>query len=72
MKAVEFCYWLQGLFELGQPVSLTAEQTAAVKAHLNMVFVHEIDPSYPKKQQQALNTAHNQGIADINNVVLRC
>jgi hypothetical protein len=58
MKAVEFCYWLQGLFELGKPEALTAEQTATVKAHLDMVFIHDIDPSYPAEEQEALNTAH--------------
>lgn len=75
MKAVEFCYWLQGLFELGRPEALTAEQTELVKKHLDMVFIHEIDPSYPKAQQQALNKAHLRpdglppGAAD---VLLRC
>ena len=59
MKATEFCYWLQGLFELGGPDSLTAHQTALIKAHLNMVFIHDIDPSYPAGQQQALNEAHS-------------
>lgn len=70
MKSVEFCYWLQGLFELGKPETLNAEQTAAVKAHLAMVFVHEIDPSYPKEQQQPLNNAH-QGRPP-GEVLVRC
>jgi hypothetical protein len=25
-----------------------------------MVFIHEIDPSYPKEQQKELNNAHTQ------------
>lgn len=58
MKSVEFCYWLQGLFELAKPENLTPDQTALVKKHLDMVFIHEIDPSYPKEQQPALNEAH--------------
>jgi len=44
MKSVEFCYWLQGLFELQNPKSLNAMQTNEIKKHLAMVFKHEIDP----------------------------
>jgi hypothetical protein len=62
MKSVEFCYWLQGLFELANPDSLTPEQTALVKKHLDMVFIHEIDPSYPAKQQAALDGAHSKDL----------
>lgn len=58
MKAVEFCYWLQGMFELSNLVSLNAEQTDAVKKHLHMVFIHEIDPSYSAAQKPALDAAH--------------
>ena len=59
MKAHEFCYWLQGFFELGTPYELTSEQVKAIRNHLNMVFVHEIDPKYPAKQQADLSEAHN-------------
>lgn len=74
MKATEFCYWLQGLFELGKPLALDAEQTALVKSHLDMVFLHEIDPSYPAKQQAALNAAHLRPRPDgrPDDVLLRC
>lgn len=58
MKSVEFCYWLQGLFELGNPTTLNAEQTDLVKRHLAMVFHHEIDPSYGKLSQVALDAIH--------------
>lgn len=58
MKATEFCYWLQGLFEVGEPVELNAKQTDLIKRHLNMVFIHDIDQSYPAEQQTALNAAH--------------
>ncbi|WP_287595771.1 hypothetical protein [Thermomonas sp.] len=61
MKSVEFCYWLQGMFELAKPVAFTPEQTEMIRAHLAMVFTHEIDPSYPKDQQVALNHLHAQG-----------
>lgn len=70
MKSVEFCYWLQGLFELGKPVSLSEEQTGLVKKHLDMVFIHEIDPSYPNKP--ALDQAHGAAATDLSKVILRC
>lgn len=58
MKSVEFCYWLQGMFELSKPESLTPAQTELIKRHLAMVFKHEIDPSYPASQQNELNDLH--------------
>jgi hypothetical protein len=61
MTSRDFCYWLQGMFELGKPVQLTVEQTELVRRHLNMVFIHEIDPSMgDEKKQAALNNAHMQ------------
>lgn len=75
MKSTEFCYWLQGLFEIGKPTTLDAEQVQTIKNHLNMVFVHEIDPSYPKEQQTALNKAHEGpklGGVSPDGMVMRC
>jgi hypothetical protein len=46
MTSRDFCYWLQGFFEVGSPVAITPYQTAMIKAHLAMVFRHEIDPSF--------------------------
>ena len=59
MKSVEFCYWLQGLFEVGEPVTLNEKQVELIKRHLNLVFIHEIDPSYPNEQQSKLNETHS-------------
>jgi hypothetical protein len=44
MTSRDFCYWLQGYFELTAPSSLTTRQAEIVKNHLAMVFKHEIDP----------------------------
>lgn len=61
MKSRDFCYWLQGFFELrDSDQAVTASQSESIKEHLNMVFIHEIDPSYPSEQQKALTTAHNK------------
>jgi hypothetical protein len=51
MNSVDFCYWLQGLFELSDPKTLDAHQTDLIKRHLNMVFFHEIDNKYPNKEK---------------------
>ena len=66
MTSREFCYWLQGFFEL-QPANvasstaLTAEQTQIVRNHLNMVFKHEIDPSQGTAEHQAELSAAHEG-----------
>lgn len=76
MKSVEFCYWLQGLFEVGEPTTLNEKQVDVIKRHLNMVFVHEIDASYPAEQQNALNLEHNPhlkpGATKPGEPVMRC
>lgn len=59
MKAVEFCYWLQGFIEVGNPTSVSDEQFDMIKRHLGLVFIHDIDPSYPAEQQEKLNEVHN-------------
>jgi hypothetical protein len=60
MTSRDFAYWLQGFFEVSNPETITKEQTDMIKRHLNLVFFHEIDPSYtddPKKQEQ-MNHIH--------------
>lgn len=59
MTSRDFVYWLQGFFELENPEQLTPTQIDLVRRHLNMVFIHEIDPSFPAHQQDALDKAHN-------------
>jgi len=70
MTSRDFCYWLQGLFEVGQPKVLNFEQIECIQKHLNMVFYHEIDPSFPKDQQTTLNHLH--GKQKPNGVLLKC
>lgn len=65
MKATEFCYWLQGYFELDQATTnpsngLTQEQAEVIQRHLALVFKHDIDPQAgPPEHQQILNDIHN-------------
>lgn len=79
MTSRDFCYWLQGYFEIlgvdknkenvGQ--SLSIEQTNCIKNHLAMVFKHEIDPSFgDKKKQEVLNQIHNA--TNPSGTIMRC
>ena len=48
MKATEFCYWLQGYFELHGDIGaegLSKRQVDLIQNHLALVFVHDIDPT---------------------------
>jgi hypothetical protein len=70
MEAVQFCYWLQGYFEIhGRNDGLTTEQLDCIRRHLALVFVHDIDPKAgPPEHQQKLNEIHSPD----KKVVARC
>lgn len=59
MTSRDFCYWLQGYFEIVNPRSLASDQyltnaqVEMVKRHLALVFKHEIDPSIDGGNPQA-------------------
>lgn len=60
MKADNFCYWLQGMMELGDPETISKEQLDDIKAHLRIAFKYDIDQRYgDKKHQEALSRIHN-------------
>lgn len=69
MTAREFCYWLQGYFELRQTevetpvvIRLTDAQVVQIRAHLALVFQHDIDPSVDKGDAalaQKLQSVHD-------------
>lgn len=69
MTSRDFCYWLQGYFELADAqdqqtknYTLSAGQIGMIKNHLAMVFKHEIDPSHGDAAHQAeLSKAHQGG-----------
>lgn len=47
MTSRDFCFWLQGHFEISNNKELNAHQTDMIRRHLSLVFLHEIDPSMP-------------------------
>lgn len=68
MTSRDFCYWLQGFFELEESgpkppeyaLTLNSSQTDMIRKHLAMVFKHEIDPSMGDKKHQAeLDALHD-------------
>jgi hypothetical protein len=46
MKARDFAYWLNGIFEGNDTKELDKEQVQTIKNHLKLVFLYDIDPSY--------------------------
>jgi hypothetical protein len=67
MTSRDFCYWLQGYFEIASLADsstgqITTAQADMIKRHLSMVFIHEIDPSIDQGnpvKQGLLNQVHN-------------
>ena len=57
-----FCHFLKGIFATGKNVTLEYDLAQIVKAELAKTFKNEIDPSYPKNEQDELNQFHNNGI----------
>lgn len=71
MTSRDFCYWLQGYFEISNTVNaatLSQVQVGTIQRHLAMVFAHEIDPSAgPPAHQNVLDEIHNAAAAQPNN-----
>lgn len=50
MTPEQFCYWLQGFFELSCPIDgLSPTQIAMIRDHLDLVFT-KVTPDRSKKQ----------------------
>jgi len=62
MTTRDFCFWLQGWFELNQTINFkkgaTPETLDMIRRHLNLVFKHDIDPSMPDPTGE-LQTIHD-------------
>lgn len=76
MTSRDFCFWLQGYFEVAEEgrtkdadgvtraVTLSPEQVVMVRRHLALVFKHEIDPSMgPPAHQAELSQIHQPATA---------
>ena len=70
MNSIDFCFWLQGFFEISGSDSLTDAQVEIIKNHLDLTFVHEIDPlreEETKATVEELNNAHSGKIPNNGN-----
>lgn len=80
MKASEFCYWLQGYFEISgsspeEPGALNSQQSAMIQRHLALVFAHDLDPQQGTLEHQAeLQAIHDGKIGGTSpdGLVYRC
>lgn len=62
MTSKDFCFWLQGMFELANPQALNKAQTELIRRHLHIVFEHEIGPEL-KKSKPRLEMIHDESPA---------
>jgi hypothetical protein len=59
MTSRDFCFWLQGYFEVGyKSGGLNNDQVKTIRRHLALVFKHEIDPSMPDEDGE-LQSIHD-------------
>ena len=73
MTSRDFCYWLQGFFELRGKEDMSSEQVECVAKHLALVFKHEIDPSAgPPKHQDDLDKIHTGSSPSFPGPTFRC
>ena len=79
MNSVDFCFWLQGYIEIAEPRGISEKQFEVIKKHLNLVFLHEIDPLREEEttaSKEELDVAHAvtmPGIVPgINDLKVRC
>ncbi len=71
MNTIDFCFWLQGYFEIHGKAEITRDQAEVIKDHLNLVFKHEIDPlreSQTNTPASVLNATHSP----LNDNQVRC
>jgi hypothetical protein len=69
MTPRDFCYWLQGFYEIkdadrspivASPVqTISNAQAEVIRNHLNLVFKHVLDAQYPAETKGALQAVHD-------------
>ena len=74
MKPQEFCYWLQGYFELSNESNLNRNQIEIIKNHLDLVFYHSIDEPDPTGKLQEIHDGETNDLItpQSQNATIRC
>lgn len=69
----DFCFWLQGYFEVSADATISSTQADCIRKHLALVFKHEIDPSMGgSEHQKDLNKIHATKPGRPTSELLRC
>jgi len=71
MNTIDFCFWLQGYFEISNGGEISKEQAEIIKNHLSLVFKHEIDPLRESETSTAVNVL-NEAHSPLNDKLIRC
>lgn len=64
MTPEQFCYWLQGFFEIAKPSALSPKEVEIIRNHLDLVFKHVLDDLTDGGKpdiKKALAKIHNSG-----------
>lgn len=73
MTSRDFCYWLQGFFEISDGHEkineLSEKQIDLIRKHLSLVFKHEIDLSFKSNDQNKTNEQHQQELKQIHDTI---
>ena len=73
MTSRDFCFWLQGYFELHpEKHEISESQIETIRKHLNLVFAHEIDPQMGKSEYQDLLNKIHQNKINPEEMLTRC
>ena len=71
MNTIDFCFWLQGYFELSNDAGMSEAQIKTVREHLNLVFLHEID-QLRESQTTTIPSVLNSTHSPDNDKLVRC
>ena len=69
MTPRDFCYWLQGYFEISSNKELEEHQVQVIKRHLGLVFKHSIDEPDPTGALQEIHDGKKPSNGD---KLIRC
>lgn len=78
MSTRDFCYWLQGYFEINggtellQPGLLSSDKVKIIKNHLALVFKHDIDKQYKEGDGSQEVHAGLPSSLPVKNTLVRC
>ena len=70
MNTIDFCFWLQGYFEISGTSEISEDKAKIIQNHLSLVFKHEIDPL--REGETTTPPIMLQSAHDGNDLLVRC